>query len=172
MVQYSGNNKEKNKMTSDYDDKPDWREIDRRKDKSNHTSSEQSEQKPSTEKSKWAQKMYMKEIQNLFKGKKGTKEHSAALEEIHQKAGTKKFNTVVKKYIKEYGLPDDWSTLFLFLDYKDMKIIIQSLSKLTEMVHDEPLTIKEGFKSKLSIIAMTTPHEDLREAAEEALSEL
>jgi len=159
-------------MTSDYDDKPNWREIDRKKDRSKHMASEPSESKPPSEKNKWVQKMYMKEIENLFKGKKGSKEHSTALDELHQKAGTKKFNTAVKKYIKEYGLPDEWSTLFLFLDYKDTKVVIQAISKLKDMVDEEPLTIKEGFKSKLSIIAMTTSLDELREAAEEALSDL
>ncbi len=162
-------------MTSshdDYDDKPSWSEIDKKRDKSAHVSQDQTESRPKSPKKEWAQKMYMKEIENLFKGKKASKEHGVALNTIHERAGTKKFNTAVKKYIKEYGLPDDWSTLFLLLDYKDIKIVRQVIERLMSMAPEEPLSIQEGFKSKLNILSMTAADDDLREAAEEALEEL
>lgn len=156
----------------DYDEKPSWREIDQKRDGSKHVSQDPVEARPKSPKKEWAQKMYLKEIENLFKGKKSSKEHGEALDLIYQRAGTKKFNTAVKKYIKEYGLPDDWSTLFLLLDYKEVKIIKQAIEALVNMAAEEPLNKKEGLKSKLNIIAMTTSDEDLREVAEEALSGL
>lgn len=162
-------------MSSDYDDydeKPSWSDIDKKKDKSKHVSEDTPDSTPKSPKKEWAQKMYLKEIENLFKGKKASKEHSAAIEEIHQRAGTKRFNTTVKKYIKEYGLPDDWSTLFLLLDYKDIKVVKKVITLLKKMVDEEPLSIKEGFKSKLSIIAMTASNDDLRETAEETLEDM
>ena len=161
-------------MTSDYDDddKPSWREIDKKKDSSKHLSEDPSDSRPKSPKKDWVQKMYLKEIENLFKGKKGSKEHTAALEAIHKKTGTKQFNTAVKKYIKEYGLPDDWSTLFLLIDYKDIEVVKKVISTLKDMSDEEPIGLKEGFKSKLNIIAMTSPNEDLREAAEEAMEDL
>jgi hypothetical protein len=159
-------------MTSDYDDKPSWSEIDKKKDSSKHVSEEHSESQPRSPKKEWVHKMYLKEIDSLFKGKKGSKEHTTALEAIHKKTGTKQFNTVVKKYVKEYGLPDDWSTLFLMIDYKDLKIVKQVLDTLVEMLDEEPLTVKEGFKSKLNIIAMTSSNEKLRLLAEETLEEI
>jgi hypothetical protein len=162
-------------MTSGYDDrdeKPSWREIDQKKDRSQHLSNEAPDSKPKSPRKEWAQKMYLKEIENLFKGKKSTKEHDVALEAIHQRAGTKKFNTAVKKYIKEYDLPDDWSTLFLLLDYKETKIVLKVIAVLKEMSADEPLSLKEGFKSKLNIMVMTAENDDIREAAEETLEDL
>lgn len=162
-------------MTSDYDDRddrPSWRDIDKRKDRSKHVSEDRPDLAPKSPRKDWAQKMYLKEIENLFKGKKGSKDHGIALEEIHQKAGTKKLNSAVKKYIKEYGLPDDWSTLFLLLDYKDIKVVKKAVAILKDMSKEEPLNIKEGLKSKLNIIAMTTPDDELKEVAEEALEDL
>lgn len=159
-------------MTSgydDYDEKPSWREIDKMRDGSKHVSADKQEERPKSPKKEWAQKMYMKEIANLFKGKKASKEHGAAIEAIHERAGTKKFNTAVKKYLKEYGLPDDWSTLFLLLDYKEIKVVRQVIERLKQMSVEEPLSIQEGFKSKLKIISMTTEDDDLREVAEDAL---
>ncbi|MBM4309432.1 MAG: hypothetical protein FJ119_00575 [Deltaproteobacteria bacterium] len=156
----------------DYDEKPSWRDIDRQRDKSSHTGRDTDAQRPKSPKKEWAQKMYLKEIENLFKGKKATPEHAVALNEIHLRAGTKKFNTAVKKYVKEYGLPDDWSTLFLLLDYKDVKIVRQSVEKLVRIMDEEPLNKKEGLKSKLSIMAMTAEDDDVREIAQEHLEGL
>jgi hypothetical protein len=116
--------------------------------------------------------MYLKEIENLFKGKKATQEHAAALNEIHLRAGTKKFNTATKKYVKEYGLPDDWSTLFLLLDYKDVKIVRLAAEKLIGLMDEEPLNKKEGLKSKLSIMAMTAEDDEVREIAQDYLVNL
>lgn len=156
----------------DYDDKPSWSEIDKKKDRSRHLSEDRSEPRQKSPKKEWAQKMYLKEIENLFKGKKASKEHNSALDEIHQRAGTKKFNTAVKKYIKEYGMPDDWSTLFLLLDYKDIKVVKQAAHTLKEMSQDAPLNLKEGFKSKLNIMAMTAANDELQELAEEILQDM
>jgi len=156
----------------DYDEKPSWRDIDRQRDKSAHTSRDTDPQRPKSPRKEWAQKMYLKEIENLFKGKKATPEHAGALNEIHLRAGTKKFNTAVRKYIKEYGLPDDWSTLFLLLDYRDIKIIRQAVEKLVSIMAEEPLNKKEGLKSKLSIMAMTAEDDEVREIAQEHLHSL
>ncbi len=156
----------------DYPEKKSWRDIDRVRDKSSHVSDDPDAQRPQSPKKEWAQKMYLKEIENLFRGKKATPEHAAALNEIHKRAGTKKFNTAVRKYVKEYGLPDDWSTLFLLLDYKDVKIVRQAAEKLVSIIDDEPLNKKEGLKSKLSIMAMTADDDEVREIAQEHLEGL
>jgi hypothetical protein len=116
--------------------------------------------------------MYLKEIENLFKGKKATKEHAAAIKEIHERAGTKKFAPAVKKYLKEYGMPDDWSTLFLLLDYEDIEVARNAVAALVALAPEAQLNLKEGLKSKLNIIVMTASDDDLREAAEEALENL
>lgn len=156
----------------DYDEKPSWRDIDRQRDRSAHAGRDNDEQRPKSPRKEWAQKMYLKEIENLFKGKKATPEHAGALNEIHLRAGTKKFNTAVRKYVKQYGLPDDWSTLFLLLDYKDVKIVRQSVEKLISIMNEEPLNKKEGLKSKLSIMAMTAEDDEVRDIAQEHLEGL
>jgi hypothetical protein len=164
-------------MTSDYDDddereKRSWRDIDRQRDGSAHVSREPGEPRQRSPKKEWAQKMYLKEIENLFKGKKATKEHAAAIKEIHERAGTKKFAPAVKKYLKEYGMPDDWSTLFLLLDYEDIAVAKNAVAALVALAPEAQLNLKEGLKSKLNIIVMTATDDDLRDAAEEALETL
>jgi hypothetical protein len=156
----------------DDSDRPSWRDRDRKKDRSKHVSQDQPSFRPKSAKAQWAQKQYLKEVENLFKGKKASKEHAIAHEEIHKYSGTKKFNTAVKKYLAVYDLPEDWSTLFLLLDYKDLNTVKRAIAVLKDMAREEPLNIQEGFKSKLRIIAMTTADSDLRETAEEALQSL
>jgi hypothetical protein len=159
-------------MSSGYNDnenKTEWQEGSKKVDQD---SPDQPDTGARSARKEWAQKMYLKEIDSLFKGKKSSEEHTIAFAEIHKRSGTKKFNTAVRKYIKEYGLPDDWSTLSLLLDYKDVKVVKDVIKTLLEKIEDEPLSLKEGFKSKMNIVAMTTTDDKLREAAEEALEEL
>lgn len=165
-------------MTSEYDDDDDrekrsWRDIDRQRDGSAHASKEQGgEARQKSPRKEWAQKMYLKEIENLFKGKKASKEHAAALKEVHERAGTKKFTPAVKKYLKEFGMPDDWSTLFLLLDYEDLAVAKDAVAALIALVPEAQLNLKEGLKSKLNIILMTTTDDELHDIAEEALQQL
>lgn len=159
-------------MSPEYNDnenKTNWPEDSKRSDQ---VSFDQPDTDARSARKEWAQKMYLKEIDSLFKGKKSSEEHTLAFNEIHKRSGTKKFNTAVRKYIKEYGLPDDWSTLSLLLDYKDIKVVKSVIKELLAKIDEEPLSLKEGFKSKMNIIAMTTTDDKLRDAAEEALEEL
>lgn len=161
-----------NSYDEDEKERPSWRDIDRKKDRSKHVAEDRSAFRPKSAKAQWAQKQYLKEVENLFKGKKASKEHAIAHETIHKYSGTSKFNTAVKKYIEEYDLPDDWSTLFLLLDYKDLSVVKRVIATLKEKAQEETLNVKEGLKSKLRIIAMTTPDSELKEIAEEAVAGL
>ncbi len=161
-----------NSYDEDEKERPSWRDIDRKKDRSKHVSEDRPAFRPKSAKAQWAQKQYLKEVENLFKGKKATQEHAIAHEAIHKHAGTSKFNAAVKKYLEEYDLPDDWSTLFLLLDYKDLAVVKRVIETLTEKAQEESLNLKEGLKSKLRIIAMTTPDSELKELAEETLEKL
>lgn len=161
-----------NSYDEDEKERPSWRDIDRKKDRSKHVAEDHPAFRPKSAKAQWAQKQYLKEVENLFKGKKATKEHAIAHEAIHNYAGTSKFNVAVKKYIEEYDLPDDWSTLFLLLDYKDLSVVKRVIATLKEKAQEETLNLKEGLKSKLRIIAMTTTDSELKEIAEEAVERL
>jgi len=149
-----------------------WRERDRLKDRSKHVSQEKPEFRKKSPKSEWLSKQYRKQADALFAGKKETKEHQAAHSALRKYHGTDKFNSTAKKYLKEYGLPDDFSTLFLMLDYKDGEIVKQVLDLLKAKVSDQSLKIQEGFKSKVRIMAMTADDEEIRELADKLSEEL
>ena len=160
---------------STYDDdereKLSWSEIDKRKDRSKHVSGEKTSYKKS-KRSEWALKQYRKEAERLLMGKKGTDAYKKARNAIHDRHGTPKFNAAVKSFIKEYGLPDDWDTLFLFLDYKDTVTVEEVLSRLMDSYQERSLTEMQGFRAKLEIMKPTVKDENLKSAIEEILEAL
>ena len=117
----------------------------------------------------------MKGAEKLFQGgakKKVNPEQETARNEIHKTVGSKKFDASVKRFLKEYGVPDDWSTLLLLLDFKDSATVMASIENLKSLYPKQGLEEQRGFRSKLNIISMTTKDEELRLCAEEAGEDL
>ena len=111
-------------------------------------------------------------MDKLFQGKKGSKEHKAALNAIHNHYGTKKFASSVKKYLKKYGIPDDWSTLMLLLDYKDDEVLVQVIDALKDIAPERSRVERQGFKDKLEILAITASSSTIISLAEKVSREL
>ncbi|MCX5816546.1 MAG: hypothetical protein NTX75_09965 [Proteobacteria bacterium] len=155
------------------DEKPDWREIDRKKDRSKPFG-RQEEKGPSRDKPKDRYKTgkWEKALDKLFMGKKGTIEHEKLYNKIHKTYGTKKFLAIVASYIEEYGLPDDVSTLLLIIDTKDQDIILPVFEKLKEIYGRLLPRQKEDVKRKLSILKLTDKSIEVKEKAATVLEEL
>jgi len=149
-----------------------WREIDRRRDRSPHAPKEKPQDRERPLQSEWRKKQYRKEVEKLFMGKKGTKKHQKALSDIDRYHGTDQFETAVKAYLDQYGLPDDWSTLSLLLDYSDPEKVLEVLTAMRNLYETRTPMEKQGFKAKLDILAMTTNNSDLRDFSEEMLKTL
>ncbi|MFB3885451.1 MAG: hypothetical protein ACE144_09485 [Thermodesulfobacteriota bacterium] len=149
-----------------------WREIDRRRDRSPHAPKETRQDREKSPRSQWMKKHYRKEVDKLFMGKKGTKKHQKAREDIDRYHGTNQFEATVKSYLDQYGLPDDWSTLSLVLDYSDPEKVLQALVAMKELYEGRTPMEKQGFKAKVDILAMTARDRDLRDFAEEMLKSL
>jgi hypothetical protein len=156
----------------DEEGKLSWREIDRRKDRSPYAPKEAPKEQVRSRRSEWVMKKYRKEADKLFMGKKGTKKHHKAHHDIDRYHGTDQFETVVKTYLDQYGLPDDWSTLLLLLDYSDPEKVLQALAAMKGLYEMRNPIEKQGFKAKVDILAMTASDSDLRDFAEEMLKTL
>ncbi len=154
------------------EDKPSWREIDRKKDRSPYAPKEAPEERERSRRSEWVMKKYRKEADKLFMGKKGTKKHQKAHNDIDRYHGTDQFEAAVKDYLEQYGLPEDWSTLSLLLDYSDPQMVLQALTAMKDLYETRSLIEKQGFKAKVDILAMTSSDSDLRDFAEELLKSL
>jgi hypothetical protein len=149
-----------------------WREIDRRKDRSPYAPKEEPRPREKSRRSDWMMKKYRKEVDKLFMGKKGTKKHQKALEEIDRFHGTDQFNATVKAYLDQYGLPEDWNTLSLLLDYSEDEKVVEALTAMKSLYETRTPMEKQGFKAKVDILAMTASNSDLRDYAEEILKSL
>jgi hypothetical protein len=153
-------------------DKISWKEIDRRKDRSPYAPKETPKDREKSRRSEWVMKKYRKEADKLFMGKKGTKKHQKARNDIDRYHGTDLFETAVKAYLDQYGLPDDWSILSLLLDYSDAEEVLQVLTAMKSLYETRTPMEKQGFKAKVDILAMTSSNSDLRDFAEEMLKTL
>ena len=149
-----------------------WREIDRRKDRSPYAPKEMPEEQKRSRRSEWVMKKFRKEADKLFMGKKGTKKHEKARSDIDQYHGTEQFETAVRAYLDQYGLPDDWRTLSLLLDYSEAETVLQALTAMKNLYESRTPMEKQGFKAKVEILAMTAHNSDLRDFAEEMLKTL
>jgi hypothetical protein len=149
-----------------------WREIDRRKDRSPYAPKETPGDQTRSRRSEWVMKKYRKEADKLFMGKKGTKKHQKAHNDLDRFHGTDQFETAVKAYVEQYGLPEDWSTLLLLLDYSDSQTVLAALTAMKDLYEARSPIEKQGFKAKVDILAMTASDSDLRDFAEEMLKTL
>lgn len=162
---------------ADFDEKGgklSWSEIDKLKNRSKHVSRDKTEfREKQSAKEEWAKKQYLKEIEKLFSGEKEeTGEQKSARKNISNHYGSDKFNSMVEHYIKKYGFPNDWATLILMIDHKDPKIVVETLKVLKETMDKSGVAERQGFKSKVNILAMTAENDELRELAEEIVEEL
>jgi hypothetical protein len=158
----------------EYDDeRPDWREIDRQRDRSK-IFGKQEKGGPSKDKPKDRYKTgkWEKALDKLFMGKKGTAEYKKAFNKIHQSYGTNRFVGNVTRFIEEYGLPDDVSTLLLIIDTKDKNIVIPVLERLKDMYDGLATRQKEDVKRKLSILKLTDKMSEIKKKSEEVLNKL
>lgn len=151
-------------------DKISWKEVDRRKDRSPYAPKETSdEHRPKSHRSEWIKKQYRKEADKLFLGKKGTQKHQKAFSDIDRYHGTDQFHEAANNYLDQYGLPDDWRTLSLLLDYPDPKKVTEVLAAMKNLYETRTPAEQRGFKAKVDILAMTATDSDLRDLAEEIL---
>ncbi|MCX8118434.1 MAG: hypothetical protein N3G78_10930 [Desulfobacterota bacterium] len=149
-----------------------WREIDRIRDRSRHAPKEPLQGRRRSKRSEWLMKRYRKEADKLFMGKKGTREYQKAQEELDRAYGTERFGEIARAYLDQYGLPEDWRTLSLLLDHTDPEKVLEVLRTMRTLYETRSAAERQGFRSKLDIMAMTASHPEVREMAEEMLKSL
>jgi len=162
---------------SNYDDdeRPSWRDIDKRRDRSSHVRQEKGEKKQGDARpgaGRYDQGRYKEALERLFQGKKGTLEYQKLYNKIHKAYGSTTFLKHVQNFTQAYGLPEDVSTLLLILDTKDPPTMLAAIDRLKEFFAAATAREKEDIRRKLSIIAMTDRSSDVKERAREIADEL
>jgi hypothetical protein len=153
-------------------EKVSWREIDRRRDRSRHFSSEGRSFQERTLRSDWAKKQHLREAEKFFQGRKGTEAYKAAHASLHEKYGTREFQGALDSFLRQFGLPEDWGTLLLVLDAQDSKWVAEALRALKVPYEKRSPLEQKGFKAKVQVLAMTTKERRMRQECETILEEL
>ena len=149
-----------------------WREIDKMRDRSRHTSGDRKSLRERSLQSDWAKKQHLRAAEKFFQGKKGTAAYQAAHNALHEKYGTPEFQQALQNFLNDFGLPDEWGTLLLVLDGQDPKWVKEGLTKMKGMYAKRSLMEQRGYKGKLKVLAMSTKDKSLRQECSKILEEL
>ncbi|MFP3870567.1 MAG: hypothetical protein ACLFVT_06785 [Syntrophobacteria bacterium] len=153
-------------------ERPSWREIDRRRDRSRHVGRGKSTRTEQSLCSTWAKKQYLKAVDRLFQGKRGSEACEELRKAVHRSYGTARFAAAVKKYLREYGLPEDWGTLMLLLDYGEDQVRVEAIESLKRLAPERKAVERQALKDKLEILTLTATGGRTVSLAEAALKEL
>jgi hypothetical protein len=156
----------------DRDERPSWRDIDKKRDRSSHVSSGDKTERKDKPPDRWKAGRTKKALELLFQGDKGTIEHEKLYGRMHKLYGTDLFLPTVQKYVEKYGPPDDTSTLILIIDTKDRDIIFLAFDKLLKVYPDASPREKEDIRRKLSIVSMTDKSKEIKLRAADTLEEI
>jgi hypothetical protein len=149
-------------------ERPSWREIDQRRDGSRH----RAKPPPPVPKAQAEsiRKQALAQAEALFKGKRARPEYQTDLKKLEASHGSKKFAALARKFLEEYGLPEEWGALTRFLDYDDPAVVAEVLQAMAGQAEMRTRVEKQGFKGRLQVLALTSPHPEIRRVAEEILA--
>ena len=149
-------------------ERPSWREIDQRRDGSRHR--EKAAPPVPKIQAESIRQQALAQAEALFKGKRARPEYQTDLRKLESGHGSKKFPTLAKKFLEEYGLPEEWGALTRFLDYDDPTAVVSVLQAMAGQLERRSRVERQGFKGRLQVLALTDPHPEIRRAAEEILA--
>ncbi len=149
-------------------ERPSWREIDQRRDGSRHR--RPAAPRVPKKQAERVRQQALAQAEALFKGKRARPEYQTDLKKLEASQGSKKFPLLAKKFLEEYGLPEEWGALTRFLDYDDPAAVAEVLQAMAGQVEKRSRVEKQGFKGRLQVLALTSPHPEVRRAAEEILT--
>ncbi len=150
-------------------ERPSWREIDQRRDRAGGTRPARQPRVPKKQAEK-ERLQALAQAEALFKGKRAQPEYQTALRKLEEKHGTKQFAPYAKKFLEEYGLPEEWGALTRLLDYPDPVVMQEVLRTMADRLASRSRVEQQGFKGRLQVLALTSPYAEVRQCAEDILS--
>jgi hypothetical protein len=151
-------------------ERPSWREIDQRRDRGTGARPAKEPRKTKTQKES-SRKQALAQAEALFKGKRALPGYQTALKALETHHGTKKFAATAKKFLEEYGLPEEWGALHRLLDYPDQEVALEVIQTLAKQAQSRTRVEQQGFKGRLQILALTSPYGEVRRTAEQILAD-
>ena len=117
-------------------------------------------------------KQALAQAEALFKGKRRRPGYQTDLKKLESSHGRQENLPGWKFLREEYGLPEEWGALTRFLDYDDPIAVVAVLQAMAGQLEKRSRVEKQGFKGRLQVLALTSPHPEIRRAAEEILGNL
>lgn len=155
----------------DDQERPSWREIDRLRDKSRHGRTELKPPGGQKQQEKIRQEA-LKQAEALFAGKQQRPEYKKALAALEDQRATPNFLATAEKFLTDYGLPEDWRPLMLFLDFPDPAVIGEAMARLQQLAPAQSMMELQGLKGKLRTLSLTSRFLEVKEQAEVMLQEI
>ncbi|MGA7576699.1 MAG: hypothetical protein ACLQUW_10500 [Desulfobaccales bacterium] len=155
--------------SDDERERPSWREIDQRRDRSGGARPRREPRLPKKQ-SEMVRLTALAQAEALFQGKRAKPEYQKDLRELESSHGTKRFATCAKRFLEEYGLPAEWGALTRLLEYPDPLVVQEVLGAMASQVESRSRVEQQGFKGRLQVLALTGQHGEVRRTAEEILS--
>ncbi len=155
--------------SDDERERPSWREIDQRRDRSGGARPRREPRLPKKQ-SEMIRLTALAQAEALFQGKRAKPEYQKDLRELESSHGTKRFASCAKRFLEEYGLPGEWGALTRLLEYPDPLVVQEVLGAMASQVESRSRVEQQGFKGRLQVLALTGQHAEVRRTAEEILS--
>jgi len=159
-------------MRDDHQEKKlSWREIDRLKSKSGFSRIRKKYEKEERQiTSSIVKDRYLKELEKLFKNKEEKQKEEAILQ-LKKAYGTKRFTKEVKKYLKEYGIPEDPSLLLLMLEVNEKDVLLEVFSGIKKNIElfKKDGEVKNQLISRLKAFSFSASDEIIAYNAEKLL---
>ncbi len=152
-------------------ERPSWREIDRLRDQSRHGRQEPKPPGGQQQQEKIRQEV-LKQAEALFAGKQQRPEYKKALAALEDRRATPQFMGAAEKFLEDYGLPEDWRGLMLFLDYSDPAVVGEAMTRLQQLASSQSMTELQGLKGKLRTLSLISRFLEIKEQAAAMLLEL
>lgn len=154
------------------DDRPSWREIDKRRDRSSYGQERSSGSSGARSRKQQAgdKNTALRAANKLFKQKKDP-QRAKAEEELAQAKGTPDFAQKAQEFIDAYGFANDWDINLLLTETPLSKIAVPAIEALAEQSKTSGDSEKRAITSKLRILSMTGKSK-VKMAAKAALAKL
>lgn len=148
-----------------------WREIDQLRDRSRQGRREPGPPVKRRQQEKIRQEA-LKQAEALFAGKQQRPEYLKSLHALEDRRATPEFGPAAEKFYRDFGLPEDWRGLMLFLDHPDPGVVAQTLERLHRLAGSQSMLELQGLKGKLRTMSLTARSLDIKERAASLLQEL
>jgi hypothetical protein len=157
----------------DRHDRPSWRELDRKRDRSAHRRDDERREPRSPrarEVSQAAKQAYVKKLdEKLFGGKASSADREA--EAVRAARGTRDFSAVCDVYVERNGFPEAPALLLLFLDHESPDVVLRAIASLTAQAREKRVD-RDALVKALRRVKTMTDDADVEAAAEELLDSL